>query len=317
MTCSDRTVMLDTAPLLEALRGELCRVEPDLLVRFDLAAYISHLDAGEHGRSYRYVAPQIQTLCRSLAHRYGTHMLETYHRLLLATLIGQYEERVRLRRLTPAVHRLARDAHRQIVRHLASSRPGYFLHENDLFAKDLAVCRGKLLPCGAELIDPFAGLPRRIVVSGGILQALRAGHHLIARCGGFKSWYESHWDRRRIGLFSRGFYDECYLNIADLLALSPETRGMFGASWWYDPEVERISPELGFLRSVPEANGARVFRVGVDASSTRDALRLAPARRTLYESGAYVPTVYMMVWGRENMLRWAAGFRREITLGQK
>jgi hypothetical protein len=309
--------MLDTTPLLEALTGELARVEPDLLVRFDLSTYISHLDACEHSHGYRYVPPQIQALCQALADRHGTHALESYHRLLLGTLIARYEERVRLRRLTPTVRGLTQHAHRQILRHLASSRPGYFLHENDLFAKDLAVCRAKLLPCGAELIDPSAGIPRRILVSGGIFQALRAGRHLIARCGGFKPWYESHWDRRRIALFSRDSYDQCYLNIADLLASSPDTHGVFGSSWWYDPEVEKISPELGFLRSVPEANGAKVFRVGVDPSSTRDALRLAPARRTVYESGAYVPTVYMLVWSRESMLRWAVGFRRKIASAQK
>ena len=122
---------------------------------------------------------------------------------------------------------------------------------------------------------------------------------------GFRPWYESHWDRRLIRSFTPRGYDQCYLRIAELLALNPAIKGMMGFSWWFDPSLESISPNLTFLRSVPLDNGAQLFRMGTSADATQAALKLCAERRRLYATGDYLPTIYLLAWARKDMLDWA------------
>ncbi len=80
---------------------------------------------------------------------------------------------------------------------------------------------------------------------------------------------------------------------------------MVSTSWWFDPAVERISPELAFLARRPLRNGAARFRWVADEHVVADATRLSPTRRSLHEEGAYRPASYMIVWARRDLLAWA------------
>ena len=65
---------------------------------------------------------------------------------------------------------------------------------------------------------------------------------------------------------------------------------------------------LGFTaerRKVPLDNGARLFRVGTSAAATQAAIQLSSERRRLYDSGEYLPTIYLLAWARKDMLEWA------------
>ena len=66
-----------------------------------------------------------------------------------------------------------------------------------------------------------------------------------------------------------------------------------------------MSPRLAFLRTLPESNGARVFRIGEREAATKFALANSKQRQELYAQGHYRPADYLLVWGREDLLAWA------------
>jgi hypothetical protein len=51
--------------------------------------------------------------------------------------------------------------------------------------------------------------------------------------------------------------------LASLLEMNPgvkvKVKGVFCSSWWYDPQLEAISPRLKYLSAVPTDNGAQLF----------------------------------------------------------
>ena len=90
-----------------------------------------------------------------------------------------------------------------------------------------------------------------------------------------------------------------------MLEMNPDIKGVFGSSWWYDPEVERITPRIGYLRQRPLQNGATVFRMGSDQAAIINATGFSRLRRELYDKGEYLPTNYLMAWARDDLLGWA------------
>lgn len=276
---------------------------PELLQSAPLVDYVRAFDSVASVKGYRYLPSLVQRNCQQVKEKGGGEALAEYHRLVLAFLMSEAERRVQQLRLPQSVTTLVAEVYRRIINSVSTAHWRFFRHENDLFAKDLGLCRLKLLPCGAELIDVSSGVPRSLALVN-VPQGLRFAA-FFARCGGFTRWYEGHWDRRLINAFNAPEYDDLYRRIAELLELNRAIRGFISASWWLDPALEPISPELSFLRKVPTENGAGLFKVGVDEAATRDAIVWSVERRRLYDAGNYRPQVYLIAWPRRAMLSWA------------
>jgi hypothetical protein len=93
--------------------------------------------------------------------------------------------------------------------------------------------------------------------------------------------------------------------VGELLKINQEVKGYFATSWFYDPELEKISPRLTYLRDVITENGGKLFVKGSSPRTIRDATFKSPTRRKLYEEGKYLPTDYLIVWPRKQLIEWA------------
>lgn len=199
---------------------------------------------------------------------------------------------------------LSRQSLDRAERELALKPGRYYSPDNDLFAKDLAIAGLRLLPCGAEHVELHSGIPRSTALRSGIVQFFSVGA-TVTLCGGFNPWMESHWDRRLIPEFTPEGYRTFYLRAARLLQMYSKLKGIIGSSWWLDPALERVSPELEYLSAIQLSHGARRFRLGTAHFATADALRLSRPRQEAHSSGQYQPTVYMIAWDRRSLMRWA------------
>ncbi len=292
----------------DAGAGVLARLHaetPDLLKRYPLERYIESMDAQGGYGGYTRLPALVESWCADIGSRHGSDVLEDYHRLLLLMLVRQFEERIVGRRFPESVVALYRQYLGTVVAQMGRNPRHFYLHENDLFAKDLAVCRQKLIPCGAQLVDVHAGMPRRLLWQGGLSQLLRLSLFIPRRIRGWRPLYEMHMDLRLLLEFNPPGWTRCYCRIAELLELNPSILGVYGASWWFDPQLEEVSPRLAFLRTLPESHGARVFRQGPDKTSTHDALANSKQRQELYQQGRYRPANYVLVWGRDDLIAWA------------
>jgi hypothetical protein len=176
---------------------------------------------------------------------------------------------------------------------------------SDILHKELGLASLRLHAAAAQLIDPRCGIPRSLVLKGGVTEvASRAAS--FASLGGFKPFFQIHTHLSYLDRFDEEGWNECYRVCAELFAVYPTSLGMFGASWFYDPNLETISPRLGYLREVPSHGGARLMFMADEGHFVQDAIATSPTRRKLYESGQYKPRSFMLVWGRADMVQWAS-----------
>ena len=103
-------------------------------------------------------------------------------------------------------------------------------------------------------------------------------------------------------------FDQYYLRVADLLRRRPAVRGLAGTSWFYDPQLIRISPRLAYLQSKPIERGAFLIRHNTSALDIQRATLKSATRRDLYDKGEYVPVSYSLIWGRRELIAWSDSF---------
>lgn len=82
-----------------------------------------------------------------------------------------------------------------------------------------------------------------------------------------------------------------------------ELRGFAAASWLRSPDTHRVSPRLAAVNAPIVAGGGFVTTVG-HAPHDCGAFESSPTRAQLYRSGAFTPTIGLVLWPRRNMLRW-------------
>ncbi|MGH1481582.1 MAG: hypothetical protein ACRBM6_23110 [Geminicoccales bacterium] len=289
-----------------AFREQLTAAGLDLKGPLGVDAYIDQFDNQPVSTPYNDVPLAIWEICDAIVTLGGEQALDVYHRLVLLELMGRFEQRVAKFGLPSWLEGRVMAYFQSMIRDVQKPRPyRYDLKRHD-FLVDLGVCRIKLWPCGAELVDAGCSLHLRwLLQKREIAQSIRALIHIGFSVRGTVPVLVSHFDKRRPAAFSLEGYRELYLDIARLLREMPDHLGLLSPSWWHDPAVGRVSPQLAFLNTLPMSGGARIYRIGTDETAIRTALRLSKKRTEAYRKGTYHPAFYHLIWARNDLLRWA------------
>ena len=304
----------DVLGVIKDLRSEISQRDREVLGRYPVEQYCKSLGHVPAYNSYTHIARGAVRTSKLLAQRGGVALVGRYHKLVLATLVSEFEDRLPSRRIPASIESLMRLEIARIVEQLGVQDEAFYDFSNDLFLKDLGLATFRLLPCGSELLQVHAGIPRSLLFRGGITQFLRGVYFFLGKTRGFRPFYSLHMDPRRLEEFNPDGWDRSYLRVADLLALHPEVKGLFGTAWFYDPHLEEISPRLAYIRNRREEGGAWNFRYGTRADVVSGALSKSATRRRFHQDGTYVPTSYYLVWARGNLLAWAAGHTGHVPV---
>ena len=298
--------------LKEAAAADLAAAAPDYLQRFPLEPYIAELE--HHGRPHRFYefTPRALEINREMHAAYPDTAVELYNRMLLAHCIVRSEAH-KGHIIISTIHPYILEDFDRILKALGRPRAGYYKRDNHLFRRDLAIARLKVLPNGFEFYDLDACIARREMLKGGVRGLFRyAAAFRTGLLAPLYPLYEPHWDRRYVRYFSAEEYERCCLRMADMLAVNPSVRAVVSPSWWYDPQLKPISPELWFVREIAEAGGARFMLISSPSPVIiSDALAFSPLRKSLHAQGKYNPRGYLMVWPRKAMIAWAKRTRQE------
>jgi hypothetical protein len=173
---------------------------------------------------------------------------------------------------------------------------------DDIFLKDAAILNLVLIPCVSHVVHRHSGIPRRIALLQRPDRLVRSLAY-FRRCGGFAPFLSNHVHPDMTDRFDAAGRAECYRLVARLLEHWPESRGLTGMSWYYDPVVAAISPHLAYLHEGPARAGALFLPGPLSDTVTADATSTSARRRTLHAEGRYQPRQYLMAWSRDALLR--------------
>jgi hypothetical protein len=180
----------------------------------------------------------------------------------------------------------------------------HFTFANYRFKADMRILSLRRIPAGMYDLE-VSGVPRRLFGRQGPAAALRLAR-VIATAGGFSPFFTQHLVPHRMHLFSPVERGRFLRRTAALLLRRPEIRGLISTAWYNDPAIAKFSPRLAYLREGFETWGSGVFRIGTSAAVAKDAVAYSFERRRVVETGQYVPTAYLGIALRRQILRLAA-----------
>jgi hypothetical protein len=281
---------------------------PDLPADISLEGFIrAATDVGPLDH-YKYFSDTARGIVERVSASCGVSAARAFLRAALNRTISTWVSAGQYERLPPlCAYFHARQLNR--IAHDIDASADWLDLCDDLFQKEFGIVSLRLYAAGAELVDFRCGIPRSIVLRAGVSKII-ANLALMQRLGGFKPYFQSHLHAFNLDSFNEEGRNDLYRCCAELYALHPECLGMFGSSWFYDPVLDRISPRLSYLRTIPLAGGAHLFYVQDGGEATSSAIAKSATRRQLYEEGKYVPKTYTLVWGRKEQIKWSQAHPR-------
>lgn len=294
------------ASQLYELRQDLNNIDNQLLTDFPESQYYETLKGFPLIANYHIIPPILQQNLAVIKLRYGQQAVATYHKLILCFLIKEALESPRLNEDFPESIVSFYNRHFTWVLQNVQNETddSYYDYANDLFLKDLGVCSLRMFPFGAHTVE-LAAMSRRFIIDYGIRQMLEASSFYMAKMRRNTPFYHIHLDTRWVADFNQVGWHRFFKAMAEMLTRNPQIRGVFGSSWFYDPHLEKISPGLIYLRRMPEHGGAKVFKFGSSSLDIKNATYKSPVRQKLYEEGQYLPTSYIFIWPRRELIQWA------------
>jgi hypothetical protein len=255
------------------------------------------------------LGPRFPELLRAAQQQLPSSKRNDFNRALVARLASRLRLRIDRLELPADVLRRVPPGLVRLHAFLSERRDGYDLGD-EYFLRDVRFAAGWTVPCGSEVID----LRARVSLPASFQIALKAGAPGLALRrllpGAPDAWFAPHTESRYLDEFNEAGWETTYRNVASLLRRHTDVVGVIGYSWFYDPELESISPRLAYLRRRPLAAGARFLRGHTSQFDIDNATAKSPTRRRLYRAGEYTPVPYKMVWLRSDILRWADGRQR-------
>jgi hypothetical protein len=118
-------------------------------------------------------------------------------------------------------------------------------------------------------------------------------------------WYNTHLDPRDMEEFNERGWIASFCRVAHMLELNRSVCGAAGVSWYYDPKVGEISPELAYVRRNQIENGAFSLRLGPAPQHTKNAIYASRVRQERYKRGDYLPMGFLIAWPRKPLIAWA------------
>jgi hypothetical protein len=279
-------------------------IESTIFYDYPIEFYLNNIKSYIEMHSYNYLSLELIEFFENILTTYDSYCLALFHKLALSLLMKESVESLGTQSLPNNIFYLYRKWLARILEDFSNQSDSFYDHRNDLFLKDLAVCNLRLIPVGGSWLTEVSGIARRFLISGGARQFVDASLFALFKARGFKPFYQIHMDIRYTEGFSPRGRDQCYLGIAELLKLNPGIKGMYAVSWFYDPALKDISPNLGYLRKEPEQHGAKFFKIGTTATDIKFATATSSTRRKLYQEGKYLPTSYLLIWPRRELLGW-------------
>ena len=247
---------------------------------------------------------------------------------ILAGLAESEEARTRLRRsavarlalehfhvqdkLPPSILSLFPDHIRQLAEFLAEGVENSY--NEDYFIKDVRYALGLTVPAGAQQFDLYGEIGPKLVLREitATKSARAAVNYLKAR--GWGRWYNEHTDLRRLQDFNPEGWTAYFARMAEVLALNPSVRGLIGGSWFFDPALAEISPNIAYIGQTQVKHGGFLLCLGTAAHDIENAIAKSTTRRRLYEEGKYVPTSYLCAWPRDALERWACRLKTDASV---
>src|ERR1039458_3588412 len=183
-----------------------------------------------------------------------------------------------------------------------ASDPALFKLDSYSFWASCKIALLKRFPAGQYHWEQ-SGFPRSFLLKVPLSAMPRAAYFIATQMKGFAPCIEPHMPARS-GLILEKESDKAWYRMARSVEADPSIRGLVGFSWLQSPDTYKVSPHLSFVNKPFVESGGLITTMGA-ADEKSGFLAGSEHRKKLYESGEFKPTQGVVLWSRQQMIRWA------------
>ena len=160
-------------------------------------------------------------------------------------------------------------------------------------------------PAG-QLDWEVSGLPRSWLLKVPRKRVPELLSFVLREMKGFSPGLFTHVARHRPGrlVFLEKEIKRSYYRIIRSMELQPAIKGILSSSWFYSPEIGRVSPHLDWMPRFFEENGGWVSTMG-PAPYNSGVFSRSPERMQSFKNKEFTPTLGLVLWPRRAALDWA------------
>ncbi len=289
---------------IQSLQKEIDNISPNICVNLPICNYIKRLNRYLQLSALSCFRNKYQNITRNIQFDYGVHAVALYQKLALAYLMQNSLEQIRPKTLPEKINIELFNWYQRVVNDFTRQSDDYYDSTKNDFIADILVCSLKSLPIGGAWRIEIRRIGFRLFITFNILHLYRILSFLFFRTGGIRNFCIIHTVPRNILRFNCQQMNYAYKQIGELMMHNSKIKGIYRNSWFLNPNLKEISPDLSYLREIPQRNGAKFFKTGTYEQNIRNSLHLSQHRRKLYEEGKYLPTQYAYIWRRKDFLTW-------------
>lgn len=246
--------------------------------------------------------------------------IDAFQKLLLLQFIKKAQGRISKNcDLTPNIIDCYHEAFEKFMTKIENNRfaEEFYRFDDNRYLKVQSVCALHSLPLNPFIIDRDR-LSLRFLFSSGLKQFFAGLNLVLFRMKGVSPVYKIHTNQLDLDAmkhFNRNGWTNMFMNLAVLLEEVKDIKAVCGTSWFLDPELINVSPELSYINSLMHDMNAFIFGFRTDKQSVKNALFMNPKRQKLFNEGSYIPRKHLIVILRKDLLIWKAN-QAEFTLAE-
>ena len=317
----------------EELAKELRASFPGLTNDFPQDPYLSALKDFDFYLPYEHIRCDAREMLDRMHEVHGAGAVALFQKLALCRLAIERLERLGRRDMPEEIEQLQLIWLERVYDDFTQQPDSYYDYSKMFWPvrKDLAICSGRATPIGGAWLIAKSRLNRHAIVDPppsdedqqhglsrdglrdrvvefldriGVTDVLKKLRRAAREFAGHYDWYyEIHTVDRNIRDFNAEQMELAYGRVARLLERDPDIWGVYRESWFLDPALADISPELRFLWEVPLRHGAQLHCEGpLPAGSVAKVLATSPKRKKHFKEGRYVPRNYFYFWPRKSLI---------------
>ena len=298
-----------TNQLVEKLSKEINSINKDILIKFPIEQYIYHLQKTKKYAPYKTINKKNKQISKQITELVDESLLGLYHKLVLVKLICDAETNYKEKIISDDLIKINFNYFFKIITRIGSeeglANSKYYQFKNDKFIKDLGICRFSLILAGPVLLD--AGwFPLKYLLKKGIMPFIKA-IIVILKYNCLLPVLKMHTHISNtvvMSNFSEEGWLDFYKNIVDIIEMNSHYKGIYCAGWFFDPALEKISPEIGYLNKYVTMLDGIHFYLGSDPKIVKDATFLNQNRKKLYQEGKYMPSRYVIFIPSSKLIKW-------------
>lgn len=245
---------------------------------------------------------QMQTIALDIEKEFGEKNRYYFYKVLILDLFKTNYSKINNDTFTDKVSSMIKEDFIRAVKYVEKAKYKSITPDNYIFFSYLETLNFKRIPLGSHSVVE-SGFSRSIVIKQPPLEMFKFLYYLYL-CKGNKPLYELHYNPHRMRSFTRKGWSEVLSNGANLLQGNPSIKGIFGASWFFDPALKSVSPELSYLNAITENIGGGIFFADRSERDKINAFAMSKKRKDAYDVGSYEPTSFLTILPRKKLIKY-------------